>query len=381
MPRQLPPLTGNYSVGFTDIIDKQGKDKCLMRLFYPTNVQETPQVETDYFEDTNYIQGITSFLGAPDVFASFAKWMWSDLKLPADRDGVPTDGNFPVVVFSHGLMGNRFVYSSCCVELASQGFVVAAVEHCDQSASATFYFDEQGEKQWVYYLEKQVLNNLCEEDQHKLRNDQLQQRSEECSRALDCLIEINKGAFTCLKPVIDLNNFRGKLDTSKCALLGHSFGGATMIDCISKDERFKVGVAMDVWTYSLNKDFHLKLSEDVPILFINSADYHPKYRPLGLYHVNQVMNVNAERPLVTIRGSVHQSQSDTSYYFTSSFVPRMLGLHGKTDASDITKLNNQLTVAFLRKHFGQNVELDVEEIVRKNSELLFFGSNYEALEM
>jgi hypothetical protein len=35
----------------------------------------------------------------------------------------------PVVVLSHGLGTSRFFYSTMCLELASHGFVVAAVEH------------------------------------------------------------------------------------------------------------------------------------------------------------------------------------------------------------------------------------------------------------
>ena len=111
MPRQLPKPTGKYSVSFTDIIDKQGKDRCLMRLFYPS--KDPHHESSDYFEDVNYMKGITSFLAAPDFLASFANWMWSDLKVPAVRNQVPGEGEFPVIVFS---------------QLASQGFVVAAVE-------------------------------------------------------------------------------------------------------------------------------------------------------------------------------------------------------------------------------------------------------------
>lgn len=37
--------------------------------------------------------------------------------------------SLPCVVFSHGLGGNRLIYSTYCCELASQGCLVACVEH------------------------------------------------------------------------------------------------------------------------------------------------------------------------------------------------------------------------------------------------------------
>ena len=42
----------------------------------------------------------------------------------------------PVIIFSHGLGGHRALYSIICGELASQGYVVLAVEHADGSSSA-----------------------------------------------------------------------------------------------------------------------------------------------------------------------------------------------------------------------------------------------------
>ena len=39
------------------------------------------------------------------------------------------DNKFPVVIVTHGIGGNRTTLSAYCYELASNGFVVAAVEH------------------------------------------------------------------------------------------------------------------------------------------------------------------------------------------------------------------------------------------------------------
>lgn len=37
--------------------------------------------------------------------------------------------SLPCVVFSHGLGGNRLIYSTYCCDLASRGCLVACVEH------------------------------------------------------------------------------------------------------------------------------------------------------------------------------------------------------------------------------------------------------------
>ena len=46
-----------------------------------------------------------------------------------ERDGVSNGSWFPVVVYCHGLGGMRCDNSATCCDLASHGYLVAAVEH------------------------------------------------------------------------------------------------------------------------------------------------------------------------------------------------------------------------------------------------------------
>jgi platelet-activating factor acetylhydrolase len=48
----------------------------------------------------------------------------------------PANAPYPLVLFSHGLAGTRNTYSQYCSALASEGYVVIAVEHADGSGPA-----------------------------------------------------------------------------------------------------------------------------------------------------------------------------------------------------------------------------------------------------
>jgi platelet-activating factor acetylhydrolase len=120
---------------------------------------------------------------------------------------------FPVIIFSHGLGGNRLIYSSICSDLASHGFIVAAIEHRDGSASLA----KGVEDEWIKY------DNVPPEV-WGFRHHQLRHRVSEVELCLAGLDELANIDSDNAGP-----NFKGKLNMKSVVMAGHSFGGATTV--------------------------------------------------------------------------------------------------------------------------------------------------------
>ena len=65
-----------------------------------------------------------------------------DPRVPATRNAPPLSSSPPItpIILSHGLAACRTSYSWLAADLASQGCLVAALEHADGSACARFLF-------------------------------------------------------------------------------------------------------------------------------------------------------------------------------------------------------------------------------------------------
>jgi predicted dienelactone hydrolase len=110
----------------------------------------------------------------------------------------PPEGKLPVIVFSHGLASRPEDYSDAIRQLASHGYVVAAPQHPGSDAI------------WL----KEMLRGLHKDifDINEFSN-----RPKDISFVIDELERRNAGRFN------------GKLDLTRVALAGHSFGGYTVL--------------------------------------------------------------------------------------------------------------------------------------------------------
>ncbi|KAH7375231.1 platelet-activating factor acetylhydrolase [Plectosphaerella cucumerina] len=283
---------------------------------------------------------------------------------------------FPVIIFSHGLGGSRTVYSSICGELASYGFIVVAVEHRDGSGARTYVnlpedkslsdsdsdnhlnvcdvsgkspkkkgsLEQAHQHYSVDYLFPK--DNAQDTAPHnakgvdtKLRTAQISMRMAEIEEAYHILGEINSGRGESVAESnmrkkgfvgssskgligIDWDEWSGRMLLDNVTMMGHSFGGATVIQCLRTRSLTWVGqgIALDAWGPATPE-----LSEDVgriskPLLAVGSETFmHWQAnfdRLVGLCEEAREEKPDALAWMMTIRGSTHLSQTDFAVVYS-----------------------------------------------------------------
>ncbi|XP_075194927.1 platelet-activating factor acetylhydrolase isoform X1 [Anomaloglossus baeobatrachus] len=354
----IPPGKGPHTVGCTDMMTDHTIQGSFLRLFYPC-------VDSDEYEEAVWIPRREYYLGMADTLnlnrtmVDFIfSYYFGSVKCPAKMNAPFKPGEkYPLVIFSHGLGAFRTLYSAICIGLASQGFVVAAVEHRDESASATFYFRECSSADG--FQEDEVREPLEEvwlyrrplkpgEDEFPLRHEQVQKRADECLRALDLMLDINSG-----KPVTNVlpSNFnwmllKDSIDVQKVAAAGHSFGAATAIKALGRDTRLRCAVALDAWMLPLRDEIFSTIHQ--PVLFVNSEKFQWVDNILLMKKLD---STSVERKMITIKGSVHQSFPDFTF-LTGYLIGKFFKLKGEIDPYVGMDIINNVTLAFLQRHLG-----------------------------
>ncbi|XP_038607670.1 platelet-activating factor acetylhydrolase [Tachyglossus aculeatus] len=346
----IPGGKGPYSVGCTDLMFKPTREGSFLRLYYPSQ-DDKDQKNTVWIPNQEYFTGLMKFLTRHQFWGKFLNLLFGSVKIPAKWEAPFKSGEkYPLIIFSHGLGAFRTIYSAIGMDLASHGFIVAAVEHRDDSAAATYYFNETlTEKTWLYY------KNLEEGDnEYLIRHSQVLQRANECRNALDLILDINSGKSVKneLGLKFKFEHLKDAIDPNQVAVMGHSFGGATVIQTLSQDKRFRCGIALDAWMLPLNDQVSSRVPQ--PLLFINSE----KFQDLGsIQKMRALYQPGTERKMITIKGSVHQNFADFTFV-TDDRIGKWLMLKGDINSNLALDLSNEASLAFLQEHLGLQRDYD-----------------------
>ncbi|KAM3676006.1 platelet-activating factor acetylhydrolase isoform 1-T1 [Ammospiza maritima maritima] len=360
---RIPEGKGPHSVGCTDLMTENAVEGSFLRLYYPA-YDATDMEEARWIPDKEYYQGLSDFLNMYRVVGErLFHYYVGSVTCPAKSNAAFKPGEkYPLLVFSHGLGAFRTIYSAICIEMASQGFIVAAVEHRDESASATYYCKRRSvsesqeesppnmEKEWIYYRKLKT-----GEEERCLRHKQVQQRAQECIKALNLILKINSGeeVTNVLHSDFDWNSLKDSVDTSRIAVMGHSFGGATVIESLSKEIRFRCGIALDVWMLPVGDDIYQN-SVQQPLLFINSEKFQWAE---NILKIKKLISNDTNKKMITIKGSVHQSFPDFTFV-SGGIIARFFKLKGEIDPNEAIDISNHASLAFLQKHLSLKKDFD-----------------------
>lgn len=368
---KLPSYSGEYEVGTIDIeapcekrslanavLKETGKavfelDTVLFSLYYPavkewknakpphmwvSNIEQHAEGYARFARLNNFITNtifswaIWTLVGGTTIPASVdvplhgtrKTYRDSEAEQPLNEYGLP---QFPVIVFSHGMAASRTSYTQYCGELASRGFIVAAIEHRDGSGPGSEIFHKGGSPRDVFHISESDLDPQPEEDDFK--DMQRAMRQAEVEETVRVLRQINEGYGSEVfknnsrEEGDDLLEWKGRLNMNRFVVGGHSFGATlalqTLKDAPSEKLPFVGGLILDPGKHSggLNDDIK------VPIVVIHSQSWSAKYSVfLGRPHfdvvkdlVRKVMRKEKNKApqyawFLTSKGTTHPSVTD-----------------------------------------------------------------------
>uniref|UniRef100_A0A8C7ENJ0 Platelet-activating factor acetylhydrolase n=1 Tax=Neovison vison TaxID=452646 RepID=A0A8C7ENJ0_NEOVI len=336
---KIPKGNGSYSVGCTDLMFDYTKKGTFLRLYYPSQ-EEDHHSDTLWIPNKEYFFGLSKYLGTHWLMGKILSLFFGSMTTPAEWNSpLRTGEKYPLIVFSHGLGAFRALTLFDCR---------------DGSASATYYFQDQsaaeiGNKSWLY------LQSLkTEEEEMSVRSEQVQKRAKECSQALDLILDIDRGrpVKNVLDLEFDVEQLKDSIDRDKIAVIGHSFGGATVVQTLSEDQRFRCGIALDAWMAPLDDEIFPRIPQ--PLFFINSERFQ---YPANIEKMEKCYSPGKERKMITIRGSVHQNFADFTFA-TGKIIGYIFTLKGDIDSNVALGLSNKASLAFLQKHLGLQKDFD-----------------------
>jgi predicted dienelactone hydrolase len=333
---EFPEPSGHFAVGtrvvqWTDprrpetfTADPHDRRTVVVQLWYPARKSPAVTQRAQYLGRTEHEASIVS-----DALARQAG-------LPGFLvDGVPRartqsvfsapvaggSGRFPVVLFSPGSGGVRTQNTAWAEELASHGYVVAALDHPYDSAAVVLADGRT--------VHAEIASTGDRDKDTVLSAGWTAVRAADLGFVLTQLDRLGRGEIA--------GPLSGRLDTSRVAVTGHSMGGAAALQAARQDHRFDAVIDLDGYPHGPTSP-----SLHQPTLALTQAitpETDPRYVPRL---TEALKRSTATSYRLTIPGTAHLTFMDGPLYLPP--VPSMVGSLGRARSRHVVAAT---TLAFL----------------------------------
>ena len=247
----------------------------------------------------------------------------------------------PLIIFSHGAFGYYQSNASMFMELASNGYVVASIEHPYHSI---FTHDSTGK---TIIADRQFLNDamtigssdVSEAEVYEVTSKWMKLRTDDMNFAIDSLKTGNTASWHIdQKQKEGVSKAVSLIDASKIGLIGHSMGGATSVTCGRRND---ISAVVDIDGTMLGENTGVNGEE----VIINDEPYHtPLLNLQNQEHHDQA--IEAENTGYVFSNNIILNNADEAYctYFANSghmdftdlplFSPFLAGMLGTGDVDN-----------------------------------------------
>jgi dienelactone hydrolase len=229
-----PFVRGRFPVGVRTIqgLDKQRDRQLPIEIWYPAATRHTGDDIAPATQDSFTVP----FNNKPRSQA-------------AVRNATAQPGTYPLIIFSHSSGGNRQQSTFLCTHLSSHGYLVAALDHSEVVATELSRTADETDEQKTARIEAWIAN-----------------RVPDISFLLDHLL--NDVAW----------DSEAKIDATRIGIVGHSFGGWTVLAATEVEQRIRSVVALAPGGSSHPKPGIIRATltfewgRDVPTLYLVAED-------------------------------------------------------------------------------------------------------------
>jgi predicted dienelactone hydrolase len=339
VPRPMEP-TGPYAVGTAvyHLIDASrdefysdafGDNRELMiQVWYPAELPSPGTKPALYLEDIDVAgPAIARRLALPPFLLDHLNLATthSFTNAPIFSEGTA----YPVIIFSHGLRGFRNQNTTMVQELASHGYVVAAVDHTYANIISVF---PDGR---ITFYNPAI---FAEESADPPRNA----HTLITVWALDIAFVLDEMARWQNE---NGNRFNGRLDLDHIGVFGHSTGGGATAEFCANDPRCGAGLGLDAWVEPVSDAVLKNLA--TPYMFIQadkwtSPNSNNADRVQAIFEGSQAASYS-----LIVEGAAHYDFTDLPLF--SPLTPQ-LGLSSDIPGNRMASLLNDYALAFFNWH-------------------------------